>query len=88
MIMNRLMEDQLQVALFVFSNRCRSRLKMLYWEGTGLWVLVKRLEKDAFAWPAPADAEVAKLQLTPGTLFLVTTRVDMGRAHFRASHER
>jgi transposase len=49
LVMNRLMEDPLQGALFVFSNRSSSRLKMLYWSGTGLWVVVKRSEKGPFA---------------------------------------
>lgn len=44
--MRRFKEDPLQGALLVFSNRSRTRFKMLYWDGTGLWVLVKRSEFD------------------------------------------
>ena len=88
LVMNRLKEDPLQGALFVFSNRSRSRLKMLYWDGTGLWVLVKRLEKGTFAWPAPTEAAAVKLQLTPEALSLLTTGVDLRGARFRAWYER
>jgi transposase len=77
LVMNRLKEDPLQGALFVFSNCSRFRLKMLYWDGTGLWVLVKRLEKGTFAWPAPAETAAVKLQLAPEALSLLTTGVDM-----------
>ena len=77
LVMNRLKEDPLQGALFVFSNRSRSRLKMLYWDGTGLWVLVKRLEKGIFAWPAPTETAAVNLHLTPEALSLLTTGVDM-----------
>jgi transposase len=87
LVMNRLKEDPLQEALFVFSNRSRSRLKMLYWDGTGLWVLVKRLEKGTFAWPVPAEAGAVKLQLSPEALSLLTAGVDMG-ARFRDCYER
>ena len=88
LVMNRLKEDPLQGALFVFSNRSRSRLKMLYWDGTGLWVLVKRLEKGTFAWPAPAETAAVKLQLTLEALSLLTTGVDLRGARFRAWYER
>ncbi len=47
----RLGEDPRQGALFVFTNRRRTRLKMLCWDGTGLWVLSKRFWRNGDAFP-------------------------------------
>lgn len=38
-------------ALFVFSNKRRSQLKVLYWDHTGFALWQKRLERDKFKWP-------------------------------------
>jgi len=48
LVSERLGEDVRGGAIFVFSNRRHTRLKMLYFDGSGLWLLSKRVER---AWP-------------------------------------
>jgi transposase len=52
-----LAQDPLSGHLFLFTNRSPNRLKVHLFDGSGLWVCAKRLEKGTFGWPqgkAPA----------------------------------
>lgn len=54
-------QDPLSGHVFAFCNRSRTRLKLLVWDTTGLWLCSKRLESGTFTWTAegPADALTA-----------------------------
>lgn len=51
LVRDHLGADPLSGHLFLFSNRTHTRLKALVWDGSGLWVCSKRLEKGRFRWP-------------------------------------
>jgi transposase len=88
LVQERLGEDLRQGALFVFSNRRHTRLKMLYWDGSGLWLLVKRLEQGTFSWPKALDPQQAKLKLAPEALAMLTDGIDLRGAKLRPWYER
>lgn len=88
LITERLGEDPRGGALFVFTNARRSRLKILCWDGTGLWVLTKRLEQGTFSWPRSVEPGITKLALTPQALALLTDGVDLRGAKLRPWYER
>jgi transposase len=81
-------EDPRSGALFVFSNRRHTRIKILYYDGSGLWLLTKRLEKGSFSWPKASQAESAKLKLTPEAFAMLTDGVDLRGAKLRPWYER
>lgn len=43
--------DPFTPALFVFCNRERNKLKILFWEHNGFWLYYRRLERGRFRWP-------------------------------------
>ncbi len=80
-------EDPKSGALFVFGNRRRNRIKLLYFDGTGVCVLAKRLEEGTFHWPQSADEPGAKIKLAPQALQLLLDGVDLKAGARRAWHE-
>lgn len=88
LVTERLGEDLRQGALFVFTNRRHTRLKILFFDGTGLWVCTKRLEEGTFSWPRHLEPQTAKLCLTPQALAMLTDGVDLRGAKMRPWYER
>jgi transposase len=84
----QLKEEPRSGALFVFANRRRTRLKILYWDGTGMWLLSKRLEAGTFFWPKAAEAGQTKLKLAPEAFAMLTDGIELHGAKLRPWYER
>ena len=83
----RLGEDPKSGALFVFGNRRRNRIKILYFDGTGGVLLAKRWEEGTFHRPQSAGPPDAKLRLSPQALPLLLDGVELKAAGRRAWYE-
>jgi transposase len=60
LVESQLQEDPLSGHLFVFCNRQRTRIKVLTWDGSGLWLCTKRLERGTFALPDQKEIDAAR----------------------------
>ena len=86
--LNVLKEDPSSGSLYVFTNRRRNRVKALYWDGTGLWVMIKRLEQGTFSWPKGVEVSNGKLSLSPEALCLLLDGVDLRQGSLRPWYQR
>ena len=73
----RLGEDPKSGALFVFGNRRHNRIKLLYFDGTGLCLMAKRLERGTFHWPQSAAEPNEKLRIAPQAWQLLLDGLDL-----------
>ena len=58
-VVEHLMGDPLSGNLFLFTNRRRNRIKVLWFDGSGLWICAKRLERGRFTWPVSEHGQVS-----------------------------
>ena len=82
LVRDRLLCDPLSGHVFLFANARRNRLKLLFWDGSGLWVCAKRLEKGRFRWPEAEDRQ-PKLALSHEELALLVGGIDLAQARRR-----
>ena len=74
----KLASDPLSGHVFVFCNRSRTRIKALFWDGSGLWVCAKRLEKGHFSWPEESGTE-SRVVLSAEELTMLLSGMEMSR---------
>lgn len=80
---NQFQEDPLSGHLFVFANRGRTRIKILYWDGTGLWVCAKKLPQGTFSWPQTSQEENRALRVAAQELTLLLSGIDLDKTRAR-----
>jgi transposase len=69
----QLAEDPFSGQLFVFRGRRGDRVKLLWWDGDGLCLFAKRLERGAFVWP---HAESGAVHLSRAQLSMLLEGID------------
>jgi transposase len=87
LVRDQLGHDPLSGHLFLFSNRTRTRLKALVWDGSGLWVCAKRLEKGRFRWPAASEKQTS-VTMRAEELAMLLNGLDLQQARPRNWYRR
>jgi transposase len=73
LVQTQLAQDPFAGHVFVFRGKRGDRLKLLYWDGQGLCLFAKRLERGRFVWPQARDGTVT---LTPAQLSMLLEGID------------
>jgi transposase len=82
LVRDRLQCEPLSGHVFLFCNGRHNRLKLIVFDGSGLWVCAKRLEKGRFRWPQAGDAQ-GKVVLSHEELALLLGGIDLAQTQRR-----
>jgi len=85
LVRDRMGQDALSGHLFLFTNKSKTRLKALVWDGSGLWVCAKRLEKGRFGWP---EADAVSVTMRAEELAMLVGGLDLKQARERKWYRR
>lgn len=84
-VLEALRQDPLSGDLFVFLNKRRDRVKLLIWDGDGMLIVYKRLERGTFKPPA---ADTDSLTLSAAQLSLLLGGIDLAQTRQRPRYSR
>lgn len=82
LVRHRLQGNPLDGHLYLFCNARRNRVKVLCFDGSGLWICSKRLERGLFSWPA-LDEGKATVTLKPEELSLLLGGIELERTRLK-----
>lgn len=71
--------------IFLFCNKSRNRLKILFWDKNGFTLYLKKLEKDKFPWPR--NLKEVK-EISQEEIKLLLSGIDFWNAHKRLFYEK
>jgi len=80
LVQQALHENPFAGDIFVFRSKRADRVKILYWDGTGLCLFHKRLEQGRFTWPPGDDGPI---RLSAGQLWLLLEGLEWSRVRPR-----
>ena len=78
LVREAMMADPFSGAIYVFRAKRADRIKLVFWDGTGLCLFAKRLEDGTFRWPKIEDGVI---RLTPAQFAALIEGLDWRRVH-------
>lgn len=87
LVRDQLLCDPLSGHLFLFSNAQRNRLKILFWDTTGLWMCANKLEKGRFHWPKAGGTQ-GKVLLSQEEFAMLLGGIDLAQTERRRRYRR
>src|ERR1039457_4996391 len=85
LVVGKLQQDPQSGHLFLFANSRRDRMKILFFDGSSLWVCARRMEQGRLHWPISADGRV---QLTREEFALLIGGIDLAQTQKRKWYRR
>jgi transposase len=73
--------DPFSKSLFIFCNRERNKLKILFWDHNGFWLYYRRLERGRFTWPAHGGEDTRAIGRRELGWLLDGLKLEQKRAH-------
>ena len=87
LVRERIAQHPLSGHLFVFRNRRRERIKILYWDRDGLAIWYKRLETGSFQLPV-INRDAVSIEMSSTQLTLILSGIDLRSARQRKRYQR
>ena len=83
-----LQQDPLSGHLFLFRNRRRDRIKILFWDGDGYAIYYKQLARGSFEFPEPADEKSSVAEIRASELSMLLDGIELKGRRRRLRYER
>ena len=87
-VQQTLEQDPLSGHLFLFRNRRRDRVKILFWDGDGHALFYKRLARGTFEFPASPDPESSAVEIRASELSMLLDGIELKGRRRRPRFER
>ena len=85
LVVGRLEQDPQTGHLFLFANKRRDRMKILFFDGSSLWVCARRMEQGRLHWPS---SEEGRMQLSREEFALLIWGIDLSATRKRKWYRR
>lgn len=84
MVQHGFHRDPFEGDVFVFFNRRRDRVKILFWDRNGFWIAMKRLERGTFdGWRPVVTGDPSHVEIERAQLVMLLEGIDVKNAKFR-----